>query len=454
MKFLRSIRFRLALWSALVSGFVLLIFNGVSLYFLYQEHIDALDEETERFSEDLIEELEDQNPSDLEGMIGLFDLFDDRKSLHLIAVVSPDGKTLFRSSHWKKYPLDLDRERSSYQNTQSHDGDKWRVSRTKENRWLVFVGSNLEELTKVQEEIASAAKIGFPMALLLAALGGLWVAHRAMRPVAVITKAAKEIRAQGHGQRIPEKRPENDELGRLTKELNAMLTGLEASYEQSARFSADASHELNTPLSIMQGELEAALQGEAISSADEALIGKLLGETHRLKTLTNCLLLFSRSDAGTLQLKKEPVNLSETVSLLVEDMQALDISNGLEFRCEIEEGLEVQGDEILLKQAFQNLLKNAARYNRPKGQVYISLRKSPASIVARITNTGPGISPVNRNKVFDRFFREDSSRTRGQDGFGLGLALAREIVRAHGGDIILEEAQPDKTEFAINIPNP
>ncbi|MGY8692973.1 MAG: sensor histidine kinase, partial [Verrucomicrobiia bacterium] len=181
--------------------------------------------------------------------------------------------------------------------------------------------------------------------------------------------------------------------------LNSMLSRLEKSFDQAARFSADASHELNTPLAIMQGELETALQREDISESDERILSNLIEETQRLKTITRSLLLFSQSDAGNLKLEKTSFDLSSTIQTLVEDTQALDASSNLSFKLNIEKEVPIQGDQTLLRQAIHNLLTNAVRYNRPNGTIEISLIEKTGMVIAKISNTGPGISPTNRNYI-------------------------------------------------------
>ena len=452
MNFLRSLKFRLAAWSALISGFVLLVFGALAGYTLYEESIDVLDDEMERFAEDLVEEIEEEDRFDRDDLVDLFDLFDDRKSLHLVAVVTPQGKPMFRSSHWRDFIIDARKSGSSSHRTVRHDGDRWRLSRIEENRWKVYVATHLGDLTEAQRKVLTAFVVAFPLALILAAMGGLILALRALSPVEAITRTAERIDARELGPRVPERYLRDDEIGRLAAVLNSMFVRLEAGFEQTARFSADASHELNTPLAVMQGELEQAMQREDLPAEDVSLLASLLEEAQRLKTITRSLLLFSRSDAGNLPLEAAEFNLSGSLNALIEDVGILDHSDDLRFEIEIEEGLRIRGDETLLRQAFYNLLHNAVRYNWPNGTVRVSLAKTESEIVTRISNTGPGISPRNIDKVFDRFFREDASRNRRNDGFGLGLPLDQEIVRAHGGEITLERSDDEETVFECRLP--
>ncbi len=453
MKFFRSIRFRLAAWSALITGFVLLVFGAISTTLLFHEYLEMLDEEMDGFAEDLVDELEDEVDFTREDLVSLFDLFDDRDSLHLIAVVSPSGEIVFQSSRWKDFVLELDYDRPSSQQSVTRDKDRWRVWREREDGWQIFVGTQMQEIYGALIRTLVVFAIAFPLAMLLAALGGLLLARKAMRPVEAITSTAEEISVRDLDRRIPEKGLEDDELGRLTTVLNSMLDRLRTSFEQASRFSSDASHELNTPLTVMQGELEEALQREGLREEDQQLLSSILEETERLKIITRSLLLFSRSDAGNLQLDAQSVNLSETLKALVEDAAALDSAQELEFKIDLPESVFVTGDPVLMRQACHNLLLNAVRYNRENGWVKGSLSQDAERITCRISNAGPGIAPQYQEGIFDRFFREDPARSRSQGGFGLGLSLAREIVRAHGGDICLEQSDADETTFIVQLPS-
>ncbi len=452
MKYLRSIRFRIASFSALITGVVVLVFSVFSISLVRNEYIDAIDDEMKRFGEDMVKEMADSSRFDNEELIDLFDMFDDRKSLHLIAVVSPEDKILFRSSRWRKHVLELERHQPTYFRTIVHDDNRWRYARIRDGKWQIFVGYNLEELIEVEQEIVRTFTIAYPFSLILAFFGGLLLAHRTMQPVAVMTMIAKEIGAKGLGSRIPKTRSEEDELGQLTKVLNRMFERLEVSFEQTSRFSSDASHELNTPLTIMQGELELALQRRGLHSESERLLSNLLEETQRLKTITRSLLLFSRSDAGMLIPEGTNIDLNKTMQSLLEDVQSLDAASALSFDIKLDEGLFVSADESLLRQAFYNMLANAVRYNRPNGRVSVVMRKTEDWIYCQISNTGPGISARNFERVFDRFFREDTSRSGSQKGFGLGLPLAREIFNAHGGSVLLSKSDLEETIFEVNLP--
>jgi signal transduction histidine kinase len=232
-----------------------------------------------------------------------------------------------------------------------------------------------------------------------------------------------------------------------------MIDRLEASFHQATRFSADASHELKTPLAVMQGELENALQSAPTGSPEQQVFANLLEETQRLKTITRSLLLLAQADAGQLPLTREPINLSAALEGLKEDLEALAAESRLEVRFNAEPDLRVRADWPLLRQAILNLLHNAVRYNDPAGYIEVTLASRNGQVELEVSNSGPGIPASDQARVFDRFFRVDAARGRRTDGVGLGLSLAREIVGAHQGRLVLKEGRPGHTRFALTLPD-
>jgi len=233
--------------------------------------------------------------------------------------------------------------------------------------------------------------------------------------------------------------------------LNAMMDRLEASFRQAVRFSADASHELKTPLAIMQGELENALQAAEPDSSEQRLFSGLLEETQRLKSITRGLLLLSQADSGQLRLTLEEVNLSSELETLVDDASVLATGSDLHFDLALAPNVRVRADRSLLQMAVLNLLSNAVKYNRSGGRVTVDLTTTGDEIALTVCNTGPGIPAGDQRKVFERFFRGDRTRSRAIDGLGLGLSLAREIVIAHQGRLALQESTPERTCFVLTL---
>jgi heavy metal sensor kinase len=308
-----------------------------------------------------------------------------------------------------------------------------------------------KEASELIIDLARAYLTALPVAVLVAAFGVWWISRKALQPLQDVANAAEQIHAKALGQRLPQ-RSVNDEIGRLVHVLNDTFNRLERSFAQATRFSSDASHELKTPLTIMRGEIESALRSEV--DDPRIVLDGLLEQTERLSGIVEKLLLLSRADAGALTLRKEPVDLSAMCHELVEDAEILALRKKITTKSEISPAIVVYADESYLRRILLNLLDNAVRYNVEGGTLSISLGKSDSLAVFRIANTGPEIPPEHENRIFERFYRADPSRSSDTVGSGLGLSICRELVLAHGGDIWLERVQPGWTAFALTLPGP
>jgi heavy metal sensor kinase len=314
---------------------------------------------------------------------------------------------------------------------------------------LVLAG-DMGDFNDRMTELRNAYLLALVCVLALVA-GGAWlVARRALRPVLTLTQTAERITARGLDQRLPAMAGEA-EFNRLITVFNDMLARLEKSFQQATRFSADASHELKTPLARLQLELEQALDAAPAGSPQQEVFSSLLDEVCRLKAIVQKLLLLALADAGQLQLKLVSVPLSQLLENVVEDCreQAPDLS----VTASLEPGVKVRADPDLLEQALQNLAGNAVKYNHAHGGIRFELARRADRILIRVANTGPGIPAADRSRLFERFFRGDQSRSPRVEGVGLGLSLAREIIRAHGGELRLEEAHDGWTQFSVSLPS-
>jgi signal transduction histidine kinase len=301
-------------------------------------------------------------------------------------------------------------------------------------------------------DLANAYVLALPVAVLVAALGVWWISRRALQPLEQIIAAAEQISARSLDQRLPPAFV-HDEIGRLTRVLNDLFNRLERSFAQAIRFSSDASHELKTPLTIMRGEIEAALRTDFDEGNRQKLLDGLLGQTQRLAGIAEKLLLLSRADAGALILKSDDLDFSAMCLELVEDARILALRREISVESEIAPGIRVYADEAYLRQVLLNLLDNATKYNLDGGRIAISLGNSDLRAFFRIANTGPAISQEHRTLIFERFYRTDTSRSATVVGSGLGLSICREIVLAHGGQIWLESTEPGWTMFAVTLPS-
>jgi signal transduction histidine kinase len=328
-------------------------------------------------------------------------------------------------------------------------GSSWRFGVMGNDDLRLVIGLDYDDVHSELNQTRNIFLVTLPVALFLVGGGGWWLAGRALHPLRRIARTAQQVTARGLDRRIPMAEDDPD-IARLIHVLNGMMDRLETSFRQATRFSADASHELKTPLAVMQGELENALQSAAPGSREQQVYGSLLEETHRLKTITRSLLLLAQADAGQLRLSLEEIELSRDLEGMIEDARILATEANLRFELQIQPGVCVQGDRSLLNSALLNLVHNAVKYNEAGGRIVLRLAGDPDRVAFEVGNTGPGIPPGDREKVFERFFRGEARRDR-REGLGLGLSLAREIARAHKGELILKESRPGWTCFVMTL---
>jgi heavy metal sensor kinase len=288
-----------------------------------------------------------------------------------------------------------------------------------------------------------------PLALGGVAAGGWFLAGRTLAPVDRMVETARKIEAEDLSQRI-ETGESNDELGRLATVINDMLTRLESSFTAVRHFSADAAHELRTPLTILKGEIEVALRAPRSDEEYRRVLESCLEEVDRLSTLVQDLLFLARSDSGNLEVGKTPVNLSDIVADVALPLQALAETAEVTFVVAASTPAWVEGNDSMLFRLLFNLGENAIKYTPADGKVEIVLQPDVQNAILEVRDTGPGISPEEQERIFDRFYRGDPARSRG--GTGLGLTLARSIVFLHHGHISVESTAGQGSRFRVVLP--
>lgn len=331
-------------------------------------------------------------------------------------------------------------------------GKDWRVIISHERGYFVLAAVDLTREISQLKELERAFLVGIPLAIALIGLGGWLVVERAMKPVRKIAEAASAVTARDLSARIEASHNSDPEFEHLVEVLNGMMDRLETGFSHANRFSADVSHELKTPITVMQGEIESALRECEPGTEQENQLLVLRGETDRLKSIIRSLMLLSQADVGELIRKSEQIELSEELQSLVEDAEILAEDGEVEIQSSISEGIVVKGDVTLMRQALLNLINNAIKYNEVNGYVKIALHRSDNGIDLEFENSGSGIPADDRSKIFDRFYRADQSRSRQVDGFGLGLSLTRAIIEEHGGEIRLDETSDETTRFVVSLP--
>ena len=481
---LHSFRLRIALWSGMITG-LLLIGSGVVLWRIsHQFNLDQLDREIRNVGQANLDRVQGGDHwARLEEALKF--VSGNRRAAPFVLWVKHNDKVIYISPDWpagltpENFPAAETYEglnapkpgqplpspprrtepispknpalplKSALFSTHKLGATSWRVGVMGNPYITLILAANLDDFDARMARLRNTYFTTLVAVLVLVA-GGAWlVARRALRPVITLTQTAEGITAHGLDRRIPTI-ASDAEFKRLITVFNEMLDRLEKSFSQATRFSADASHELKTPLARLQVEVEQALASSPSGSPQQGVFSSLLDEVSRLKAIVQKLLLLSLADAGRLQLQKQPVNLTRMLQGVIEDCRWQ--APQLIVEDSIAADVTVDADAELLEQALQNLATNAVKYNQEGGRIRFELAVEGEEVCVRVANTGPAIPESDRDRIFERFYRADMSRSQRVDGVGLGLSLAREIIRAHGGELNVDSSGDGFTCFALRLP--
>ncbi len=510
----KSFRLRLALFSALLAGGSVTGFSGISYLFYYQSKLRSLDFDIQ---DQLLIAVSTPRPVFYweELAESRSELFKNHANLAgELLILANDNRILYHSPNWHKefnrklffppqpdipeefkrdFPLTPTKRENlairalknpdPFNRQQNHlpspiirselsslitlntASGTWRIGTISSPFVRMAIAVNLKPIDREMMAIRNIFFILIPITLLLVMLGAWWLSGDALKSLKQIIEIIKKVTAKELNQRASIE-DLDDEFIELVQVFNQMMDRLERSFQQASRFSADAAHELKTPLAILQGELERAVQKTKVGSELQQTFSNLLDEVCRLNAITRKLLLLSLADAGKMSIKKEKINLTPIIQDLAEDIDLIDPD--LDVKINIKPQLYVQGDRDLITQVLQNLVTNAIKYNAKhniidqrkdstksnlqNGWIEIKSKQKNNTIFIYIANSSKDLSMGDRQHIFDRFQRGDASRNRKIEGFGLGLNLSREIIRAHGGNLYLDEPSPGRTGFILSLP--
>jgi two-component system heavy metal sensor histidine kinase CusS len=457
MKGLR-IRWRLTLWYGVVLSSILLGFS-VAVYFLMRHHLLALTDAA------LAEELADfagdlarcEGPDRISTELGL------RYSSHEgyeFQVTGPGGAIVFASNGVGPRGLPIPRpailgaaplRTSLALDRLGHARLTWKLASGPGGPVAIAAAIPLAATDRALNELLTALVLTGPLVLAGAIGGGYLLARQALAPVDRLVAMAQEITSTRLDRRLDIANP-GDELGRLAHTLNDMIARLERSFDEIRRFTADAAHELRTPLASMRTEIEVALRSPRSPDRDELVWESLLEEIDRLTRLVAQLLYLCREDAGLPASQRLPLRLVEIVLDVTNHLQILAKEKGLTLEVASLPPSVVRGDSDRLRQLFWNVLDNAVTYTPAGGAIRVWAELSADRARVFVTDSGIGIPARQLSRVFDRFYRVDSARGGASDGTGLGLAICRAIAEAHGGTIAIESEPGNGCALTVELP--
>jgi len=320
----------------------------------------------------------------------------------------------------------------------------------------VVAGASTMPSARARRELLGTMVAIAPLILAVSISGAYLIAGRAFRPVDLLIN---EVEAITDGRSLHRRLPvdaDGDELARLSATLNAMIGRLETSFGALRRFTADASHELKTPLTVLRADVERAMSASCPPSEQLVALEEALQETARMADLVDSLLTLARADEGRFDLHREPVALEPLLHEVHETAVILGEHAGLRVSMPLVEGSMVLGDRTRLRQLFLNLVTNAIKYTPRGGRVELTLSRSPRGdlAIAAVRDTGIGIAAADLPYVFERFWRADRARSRGAErgGFGLGLAISQYIAQAHGGALTVQSRLGRGSTFTVTLP--
>jgi heavy metal sensor kinase len=459
----RSVRFRLALWYAAATVLVLIAFA----WFVYEviEHRLAAEIDRQlRIDFDLIEA---QLDIDTEGHVlwTVRGSHGDEGFARMSAwfeVWSENGELLLR--HWPvpeaniKDPLPAPRTSTLNFATIELERELFlrvmeRPGRVQGRSVVIRVFRDETEMRRTLREIVEVSVLGLPLAGWLAAIGGYLVATRSLAPLDAMAGQARRITSESLSKRLPNLNP-NDELGRLATVFNETLTRLEASFAELRRFTADASHELRSPLTALRAVGEVALRDGHDPAMLRETIGSMLEEAEHLTDLVDALLTLARMDATKAGATHEEVNIASLLEEIRDQFEVLAAEKGQTLAVTSDHNVVVHTDRTLLRLALVNLVHNAIQHSPSSSKISLAASRRPSGIDISVRDSGPGIAPEHHEKIFEPFFRVDKARSRSASGgVGLGLAIAKRAVERNGGRIIVESDLNRGSVFRIELPS-
>jgi heavy metal sensor kinase len=456
-----SIGVRLTLWYLAIFAVAQLVF-GAGMWLMLRHHlIDLVDDTLESQVDDLKKFLEAQknDASIAKLQEEVTETYGLEHSGDYLEIYADQSSLIYRSAFLQAHPAALasqDHAGRGFRRNRRIDGRPFRFMRqTLESNGHVFavtMGTPADDVFETLGTFRSYLLILAPLLFLIAAGGGYWLSRRALAPVDALVKTARDIGGTSLNRRL-QKLETGDELQRLSDTLNEMLARIETAFLRITEFTADASHELRTPISLIRTEAELALRRSRGEAEYKESLRHILVEAERTTALIEQLLSLARADSGRETLQMHPVDLAQTLRGVAESWQQVAAVRNLQFSTSLDTAdFFVMGDETVLRRLADILLDNAFKYTPSPGTVRLSLGRRGEQAVISVQDSGVGIAEDEHEKIFDRFYRVDKARSRAEGGAGLGLSIAHWIVAQHRGSIRVESRPDSGSTFVVELP--
>jgi heavy metal sensor kinase len=465
-----SIGLRLTLWYLGIFAFAQLAF-GAGMWFVLRAHVyDLVEDGLEAQMDDLENFLEAQvnDPSaanlQKDALVKRLqeefaETYQMEHSGDYLQVYAGNGTWIYRSAFLQEHPLPPVEPAAAGHNSfedRSLGGEPFRFVTFKSHAnglsLTVQAGTHIDDALETLGAFRRYLLMFAPLLFVVAAAGGYWLSRRALSPVDSMVQTVRAISGTNLDSRL-KKLETGDELQRLADTLNEMLDRIEGAFLRITQFTADASHELRTPISLVRTEAELALRRSRDEAGYQESLRHILIEAERATSLIEELLALARADSGREALHMHPIELSRSLRGIVEDWQQVATIRNLQFSESLGNFESfVLGDETALRRLVNILLDNAFKYTPTPGTVKLSLEQRGDRAVIAISDTGIGIPAEETSKVFERFYRVDKARSRAMGGAGLGLSIAQWIVLQHRGTIAVESELDKGSIFRIELP--
>lgn len=364
----------------------------------------------------------------------------------LLQVEAEQGNLLYRSPDLAN-PLTGDQRIRSYLDA---SGSRHRLEIFHTDGLTLYVNADLDPDDNFMHEIGGGLVLAVPAMFVIILIGGLWLRDRALRPVQRVREDIAKITAQSLDQPL-QKRAAAEEITELVSTLNVTFQGLHSSFAQTARFSADASHQLKTPLCVLRLGVEELLIDPQIPKQQRVRLEELLDQIHRLTSIVEKLLLLSRADSGRLALQPEKLDVSELLASFLDDVAVLAEGKQITLETELSAPGFILADRDSVAIILENLMENAVKYNHIGGQIKIVASKTDRWTEILIENTANKIPPERAAHIFQRFYRGSGGEDK--PGHGLGLSIAQELAESNLGQLALVRSDNQWTTFRLRLPN-